>query len=118
MKTESNDISKKNDRNTIEYNMDKFSIEVQNTSPTKKSINTLPNDLITDSLRIQRESQEKSRKKISENLDKIRRSQEKNEIEIKKEIKNLNMNENDFAQSNSSLALKLETDKELNASLK
>ena len=118
LKTESNDISKKNDRNTIEYNMDKFSIEVQNTSPTKKSINTLPNDLITDSLRIQRESQEKSRKKISENLDKIRRSQEKNEIEIKKEIKNLNMNENDFAQSNSSLALKLETDKELNASLK
>ena len=30
----------------------------------------------------------------------------------------LNMNENDFAQSNSSLALKLETDKELNASFK
>ena len=92
--------------------MDKFSIEVQKTSPTNN--NKIPNDFITDSLRVQRESQEKSRKKINDNLDKIRKSQENNEIDIKNEIKNLNLNETDFAQSQSSLALRLETEKELN----
>lgn len=104
-----NNISN-SERKKSEFNMDKFSIEVQKTSPTNK----IPNDFITDSLRVQRESQEKSRKKINDNLDKIRKSQEKNEIEIKKEIKKLNLNETDFAQSQSSLALRLETEKELN----
>ena len=107
-----NNIISNSERKKIEFNMDKFSIEVQKTSHTNN--NKIPNDFITDSLRVQRESQEKSRKKINDNLDKIRKSQEKNEIDIKNEIKNLNLNETDFAQSQSSLALRLETEKELN----
>ena len=91
--------------------MNRFSVDIQQSSNKKNEINV--SDFISDSLRIQRENQEKYRKKIFENLAIISESQEKNELELKEDIKNLNIDDEHLLTSSQSSTLKRECDKEI-----
>ena len=91
--------------------MNRFSVDIQQSNNKKNEINV--SDFISDSLRIQRENQEKYRKKIFENLAIISESQEKNEKELKEDIKNLNIDDEHLLTSSQSSTLKRECDKEI-----
>ena len=110
------DDTQNKNNNNIRYNqnnfdMNRFSVDIQQSSNKKNEINV--SDFISDSLRIQRENQEKYRKKIFENLAIISESQEKNEKELKEDIKNLNIDDEHLLTSSQSSTLKRECDKEI-----
>ena len=89
-------------------------------TPTKNKITSssyMVTNIVKDQLRIQLESQEKSRKKISNNLAKIKRTQDQHVKDIKANIQTFNINESDLEQSKSFLAMKFECDKELDSFL-
>ena len=82
--------------NLNDNNMNRFSADNQHNNNNKNV-----HDFITNSIRIQRENQDKYRKKISENLALISESQEKNENELKDDINNFD-NDNFLGNSISS----------------
>ena len=115
-----NSSAKKNNYKHVMYNNNNLQKYNYSNTPTKNKITPssyMVTNIVKDQLRIQLESQEKSRKKISNNLAKIKRTQDQHVKDIKANIQTFNINESDLEQSKSFLAMKVECDKELDSFL-
>ena len=115
-----NSSAKKNNYKHVMYNNRNLQKNNYSNTPTKNKITPssyMVANIVKDQLRIQLESQEKSRKKISNNLAKIKRTQDQHVKDIKANIQTFNINESDLEQSKSFLAMKFECDKELDSFL-